>query len=135
MVRTAKDIEVQLKNKPGTLATATEAIAKAGANIDGFTGFPTGGEGTVHFLFTQDVASARRALEQAGFTVKGERDVVVVDVEDKPGTAAKFFREIANQEINVDLVYLATNTRIVIGGSDVPKIREILSAPALAGRS
>lgn len=135
MVRIAKDLEVVLQNRPGSLAHASEAIAKTGANIEGLCGFPVGATGIAHFLFATDPTTARRALEQAGHSVHAERDVVVVEVEDQPGVAAKLFRQIASQDVNVDLVYLATNTRIVIGGSDVPKIREILGAPAVATRS
>lgn len=31
----------------------------------------------------EDTAAARRALEEAGFEVRGERDVLVFDIEDR----------------------------------------------------
>lgn len=128
-----KDLTVDLENKPGTLARATEAIAKAGVNIEGLCGYASDGGGLFHFL-TQDTQSTRRALESAGFEVKAEKDVAVVEAPDRPGVAAELFRKIADQELNIDLAYLATNTRIVIGGENVPKIQEAISEYAAAAR-
>jgi hypothetical protein len=123
----ATDLTVTLENRPGTLAKATDAIAKAGANIDGFCGSPDSSN-TFHFLFLRDGAKARSALDTAGIPVKKEREVVLVDVEDRPGSAATEFRKIAQHELNVDLAYLATNNRIVIGGDDVQGIWDALTA-------
>ncbi len=133
MVTTAKDFTVVLENRPGTLWKATNAIAKAGVNIDGFAGSAECGN-TFHFLFTADPMSAKRALEGAGLKVKAEREVVLVDVEDRPGAAAKIFKEIADKELNADLVYLATETRIVIGGAEIEQIREALQPLSTAAR-
>jgi hypothetical protein len=133
MVTTAKDFTVVLENKPGTLWKATDAIAKAGVNIDGFSGSAECGN-TFHFLFTADFPSAKRALEGAGFKVKAEKDVLLVDVEDRPGTAATIFREISDRELNVDLVYLATKTRVVIGGAEIQQIRDALQPLSTAAR-
>lgn len=128
MLTKATDLSVMLEDKPGTLAKAADAIAKAGANIDGFCGSADGGN-TFHFLFITDGAKARKALEGAGFTVRKEREVVLTDpVEDRPGAAAAEFRKIAQQELNVNVAYLATNNRIVIGGDNVQRIWESLAA-------
>lgn len=133
MVTTAKDFTVVLENKPGTLWKATDAIAKTGVNIDGFSGSSECGN-TFHFLFTTDPMSAKRALEAAGLKVKAERDVLLVDVEDRPGAAAKIFKEIADRELNADLVYLATETRLVIGGAEIQRIRDALQPLSTAAR-
>lgn len=134
MLTKATDLSVVLPDEPGTLAKATEATSKAGINIDGFCGPSEDGE-TFHFLFIKDPAGARRALEGAGFKVKKEQEVVLVDVEDRPGTATAEFKKIAQQMLNVDLVYLATNNRMVIGGEKIEAIREALSAEPAKARS
>lgn len=133
MVTIAKDFTVVLDNKPGKLWKATDALAKAGVNIDGFSGSAECGN-AFHFLFTADPTSAKRALEGAGLKVKAERDVLLVDVEDRPGAAATVFKEIADRELNADLVYLATETRIVIGGEEIQQIRESLQTLSTAAR-
>ncbi|HEX9436207.1 MAG TPA: ACT domain-containing protein [Candidatus Limnocylindria bacterium] len=128
MLTKATDLSITLEDRPGTLAKATDAVAKAGANIDGFCGSADGGS-TFHFLFTKDGDKARKALESAGFTVKKEREVVLTEpIEDRPGAAAAEFRKIAQHELNVDLAYLATDNRIVMGGDNVQKIWESLGA-------
>lgn len=133
MVTIAKDFMVILENRPGTLWKAANAIAKAGVNIDGFSGSAECGN-TFHFLFTTDPTSAKRALETAGLKVKMEREVLLVDVEDRPGAAARVFKELADKELNADLVYLATETRIVIGGAEIQQIREALQPLSTAAR-
>ena len=133
MLTTAKDFTVVLENKTGTLWKATDAIARAGVNIDGFSGSAECGN-TFHFLFTADFPTAKRALEGAGFKVKAEHDVLLVDVEDRLGAAATIFQEVADRELNIELVYLATKTRIVIGGAQVQQIREALQPLTTAAR-
>ena len=124
MQKVAKDLTVvfQGEDRPGTLAKATEAIGKAGVNLDGFAEIG----GTMHALVA-DATRARRALEDAGFQVKAEQEVVVLDLEDRPGTAAGVFRRIADGDVNVDFSYVATNNRIVIGAPNVKKLTELLA--------
>lgn len=121
----AKDLTVILDDRPGTLATLTEALGKAGINIDGLCGFPSEGKGVIHIL-VQDAAAARRAVEAAGFTVRGEREVLVLDAQDRPGEVGQITRRIANAGVNIDLIYVATKTRVVIGASDLPKAKAAL---------
>ena len=129
-----KDLTITLEDRPGALAKATEAIAKAGINIEGAAGVPCGDEATFHVL-TKDAAATRRALESAGFKVGTEQQVLVLDVEDKPGTSAKIFRQIADANINVNLTYVATNNRIVVGADNVQKLTEVLTKqPSAASR-
>lgn len=48
------DLTITLEDQPGTLAKATEAIAKAGINIEGAAGFPCGGEARARVGWLQD---------------------------------------------------------------------------------
>jgi len=116
----ATDLTVVVANRPGTLADLGEALGNAGVNIEGMCGFPCEGEGVVHVL-VEDAAAARMALEQSGHEVRAERPVLVVSIEDRPGELGKMARRIANEGVNLDLVYLATNTQLVIGADDLDK--------------
>jgi hypothetical protein len=118
----AKDLAVELADRPGTLAAMGEALGKAGVNIEGLCGVPVGGKAVVHIL-VEDAAAARRALQQAGMSVVGEQDVVVLTLQDRPGALGAAARKIADAGANVTLVYLATGTRLVIGASDLTKAR------------
>lgn len=116
------DLTIILDDRPGTIAAASEALGGAGVNIEGTCGFPCGGEGIFHVL-VDDADTARSAAEGAGFEVRDQREVVVADIEDRPGALGELTRRVADQGINVDLVYLATGTRVVLGGEDVDGIR------------
>lgn len=121
------DLTVVLENRPGTLARLGEALGQAGVNIDGLCGFPSEGKGVIHVL-VEDASAARRALQEAGLEVRNERNVLVVDVEDRPGVVGGTARRLADAGVNIDLVYLATRTRLVIGADDLGKAGQILQA-------
>lgn len=124
----AKDLTVMLDDRPGTLAQLGEALGKANVNVEGVSAVPAGGgQASVHLL-VEDAAGARRAIEGAGLRVSGERDVVVVEVEDKPGSLGKVARRVAAAGVNIDVVYLATRTRLVLGAADVAKLRSAVGA-------
>lgn len=118
----AKDLTVVLKDRPGTLADMGEALGRAGINIDGICGVHCQDETAIHIL-VEDVEGARRALEASGIEVSDEREVLIMEVEDRPGVVGDVARSIANAGVNIELVYLATNTRLVIGADDLDKAR------------
>src|SRR5437879_283046 len=131
-ITTMKDIAFTLKqNKPGELAKAIAAIAKAQVNIEGFSET----EGTFHCV-TDDPKSAEKALEAAGFTTY-ETDVLVFTAEDRPGYLANVLRGVAEQEVNVTTSYVLTNTRIALGVDQPARVKETLQqqfAPQAAQR-
>lgn len=121
----AKDLTVMLENRPGTLAAMGEALGKAGVNIEGSSGFVVEGKGFLHIL-VEDAAAARRALEAAGIQVGGVRDVLVVNIPDRPGELGKLSRRIANAGVNIDLFYLTTKGQVVLGADNLEKARAAL---------
>jgi hypothetical protein len=106
----ARDLAVDLKDdRPGLLAKAASAIASGGLNLDGFAET----DGVLHIL-TPDARAARLALESVGLRVVGDIEVVVVQAENRPGTAAIVFGRLADAEIKVQYTYVATGDRMVI---------------------
>lgn len=118
----ATDLAVVVEDKPGELAKLGETMGGAGINIDGMCCLSSGGRFLVHVL-VEDAAATRRALGDAGYTSIQERDVVVVDLEDRPGALGEAARKIAAQGVNIELAYLATRTRLVVGADDLDKAR------------
>jgi hypothetical protein len=121
----AKDLTVILKDRPGTLADLGEALGNAGINMGGMCGFPSEGKAVIHIL-VEDGSAARRVLENAGLEVSGEREVLVLEVEDRPGAFGGIARKIANAGVNINLAYLATKTRLVIGADNLAKAKAAL---------
>jgi len=122
-----KEFALTLDDRPGTLAKATDAIAKAGINIEGYCAVPSGKDGKGTFrVVTSDPATTRKALETAGFKVQEERDVALIDAEDRPGYLAQILRRLAENELNVGPTYSITQNRIAISADDFAKLRETL---------
>ncbi len=122
-----KDLTVTLEDRPGTLATLGEALGNAGVNIEGLCAITHEGRGIIHVL-VENAAVARTALEGAGIKVEGESDVLVMDLtgEDRPGTLGKMARKVADAGVNINLLYLATRSRGVLGADDLEKVRKAL---------
>jgi hypothetical protein len=122
-----KEFTLTLDDRPGALAKATDAIAKAGVNIEGYCAVPSGKDGKGTFrVVTSDPATTRKALETAGFKVQEERDVAIIDAEDRPGFLAQTLRRLADNELNIGPTYSITQNRIAISADDFAKLRETL---------
>jgi hypothetical protein len=117
----AQDLSVQLEDRPGALADLGEALAAAGINIEGVFGH--GGDPAHAHILVEDGAAARSALQAAGFQPSEPKDVVVLTVEDKPGTLGMVCRKAADAGVNLTLTYLATGTRLVLGADDLGQLR------------
>jgi len=123
-----KDLTVILKNQPGTLADMGEVLGKMGINMEGLCGFPLKDEAVIHIL-VEDETTTRWALEEAGFEVRAIRDVIVMDIghiAGKAGSGGKMARKIGDAGVNIDLIYLAENNRIVVGVDDLDKAKAVL---------
>jgi len=120
-----KDLTVLLEDTPGSLAKLGEVLGKAMVNIEGICGMTVGGKGHIHVL-VEDAKTARRAMEASGLDVPEETDVMILEVEDRPGNLGNIARRLANERINVQLAYLATSTRLVLAVDDMEKAKEVL---------
>ena len=101
------------------------AISDAGVNISAVTCVGPGERAELHILVPHAEA-ARHALAISHVAVTREREVVVVNAEDRPGVLADLARKIAKAGINLDLVYVATQNRIVFGSEDLDGLRAVL---------
>jgi hypothetical protein len=119
------DLTVNLVDRPGSLAQLGETLGAAGINIEGLCGVPGGGEAVVHLLI-EDPQAARNALTAAGIECGAEKEVEVVSMVDEPGELGRHMRRVADAGVNIDLVYLATNTRLVLGSPDLAALYRAL---------
>jgi hypothetical protein len=72
----------------------------------------------------EDAAATRAALSEAGIEVSGERNVLVVDVEDRPGTMGEVARRIGEAGVNIELAYTTFGAvRLVLGVDDLDRAR------------
>src|SRR4051812_32408861 len=88
------DLVIDIENTPGALAQVAAAISDAGVNIAAATCIGTGERAELHVLVPHAEA-ARHSLAISHVAVNREREVVVVDVEDRPGVLADLTRKIS----------------------------------------
>ena len=119
------DLTVGLVNQPGTLLRASDALGRAGVNIEGACGYVCDGQGVYHVL-VEDAERARSALIDAGLEIQAEQAVVATPVENRPGSAAALLRRVSAAQLNIDLLYVTADSRLVLGGDNLPAIRAAL---------
>ena len=122
----AVDLTIDIENVPGALAEVAAAISDAGVNISAATCIGTGEQAELHIL-VKHAEAARHALAISHVAVTREREVVVVEVEDRPGVLADLTRKIAKAGVDLDLVYVATRSRVVFGAADLPGLKAALN--------
>jgi hypothetical protein len=123
----AFDLAIDIENSPGALADVAAAISDAGVNIAAATCIGSGERVELHILVPHAEA-ARHLLAISHIAVTRERQVVVVDVEDRPGVLADLTRKIARAGVNLDLVYVATRDRVVFGSQDLAALQAALDS-------
>jgi hypothetical protein len=123
----AIDLAIEIENVPGALARVAAAISDAGVNIAAATCVGPGEQAELHILVPR-AGAARHALAISHVGVTREREVVVVDVQDRPGVLADLTRKIARAGVNLDLVYVATGNRVVFGAPDLDALNAAIDA-------
>jgi hypothetical protein len=95
---------VQMENRPGRLASLTEALAAFGVNIEALAAYGTNGDGTVR-LIVDDAATTRRVLSEAALQCE-EHMVLTAQLPHRPGELARLTRLIADAGINIEAMYV-----------------------------
>ena len=124
----ATDLTIVLHDRPGELARIGEATGEAGVNILGMAAFTGEGQGIIHILVADDqVERARRALEPADVEIADEREVLVIDANDRPGTLGGLARTLADANVNIELAYTTFGgIKLVIATDDMDSARAAL---------
>lgn len=124
----ATNLTVILEDRPGELARLGQATGEAGINIEGLCAMTGEGRGMVQLLVADEGASAaHRALEDAGLGVADQRQVLVIDIRDQPGTLGELARRFAEANVNIELAYSTFGgVKLVVATDDVDAARAAL---------
>ncbi len=114
----AYDFTVVVPHSKGSLATLAEELGREKINIEGLCAVEQNGSVIVHLL-TTDKAATSRAVTKVGYKVTHESEVIVERIDNQPGMLGKVTRRLADAGINLTTVYLATDTRLVLGGENL----------------
>jgi hypothetical protein len=98
-----KEISFTMPDKVGLLSEVTTAIAGARVNIAAICAYAM--ENSAYFMLTADsTAKAKKALAPLGVAID-ERDVVEVEIPNKPGELQKVAKKIADAGIDIEYMY------------------------------
>jgi len=125
-----KEISVFLKNIPGQLQKVADKLSSHNINIRGMTVEELELYSIVR-LICDDNENARRILEE-DFQV-GSREVLEVNIENKPGALAMLAKVLGSGEVNIEYCYVALSekgdsTVLIVRVNNVRRAKEELSA-------
>jgi hypothetical protein len=103
--RLGKEIVVTLANKIGLLADMTKLIADHGVNIETLAGYADKDGSAKIMMVTEDNQRVGDALKKAGYKSLIEREVVIVDLENKVGALKQVGAKLAAEGIDIKHVY------------------------------
>ena len=110
----AYDFTIVVPHSKGSLAKLAEELGRERINIEGLCAVEQNGSVIFHLL-TTDKTATTRAIAKVGYKVTKETEVIVERIEDRSGMLGKVTRHLAEAGINLTTVYLATDTRLVLG--------------------
>jgi len=118
----AYDFTIAVPHSKGSLAKLAEEFGREKINIEGLCAVEQNGSAIVHLL-TTDRTATTRAVDKVGYKVTRETEVIVERIEDRPGMLGKITRQLADAGVNLTTVYLATDTRLVLGSENIPALQ------------
>jgi hypothetical protein len=123
------DLTIVLQDRPGELARLGEATGRAGINVLGVCAMTGDGRGVIHILVDDAKAhAAHEALEAAGMGVASEREALVIDIEDRPGTLGEIAGVLGEASVNIELAYTTFGgVRLVVVTDDLDSARAALT--------
>ncbi len=122
----ATDLTLYLDDGPGALARVGDVLGNAGVNIAGMCALASGGGQAELHVLVHDPTPAFEALKHAGISVAEEQEVIVLDIEDRPGSLAEAIHKLGVANVNLATVYLATHTRLVLAADSLADAKAAL---------
>ena len=119
------EIFVVLENKPATLGELCSHLAENGINVDAIGVFQDTAK-----LLVQNLNKAVKILSKLEYTTE-LRDVLLVNLENRPGALAEVASKLGNKGINIEYCYSTLNkkknsTAVIFDVSNIDKAIKIL---------
>ncbi|MBI3318624.1 MAG: ACT domain-containing protein [Candidatus Omnitrophica bacterium] len=113
MVKVEKQLSIFLENRPGALAKVCGTLAESGINILALSIHDTVDHAIIRLIADRPV-KALLLLEQLGLYIL-ESDVVVMELDSRPGTLADVARKLARADINIEYAYCSATEHQATG--------------------
>ncbi len=120
---------ISLKNEPGVLAKLCATLGRAEVNVDAL--FVSDDEDCCWVnLVVTPADAARRTLTEEGYNFFTEK-VLVLQIDDQPGSLERISSQLAQADINISYVYGSSAHKVctlVLCASDLQRAAEVLEA-------
>ena len=130
----ASEISVGTKNEIGALARMMSFLVNHGINVETIAGYSnfTGDQGKLIFI-TDKNREAISELINNGYEDITENEVIVMELENRPGTLKNISEVLALSDININYIYCTTCSggcpaKIVLSTSDNEKALKALTS-------
>ena len=130
MVKIEKQLSIFLENRPGGLAKICGTLAEASINILALMIHDTVDHAIIRLLADRPV-KALLILEQLGLYIL-ESDVIVMDLDNRPGMLAEVARKLARADINIEYAYCSAAEHqgggcLILRTDEPERAKELLS--------
>ena len=116
----AKELKFKVPDRPGMLGEITTALGEKKVNLRAVNAWVEGDEGVIRLVVDKH-AVAKKVLAQMGWTPE-ERDVIELELADKPGALAAAATKLGNAGVNITHVFVGTagarKATVFLGVSD-----------------
>jgi hypothetical protein len=121
------EIFVILENRPAMLGELCSHLSDNGINIEAIGVFQDTAK-----LFVKNINKAVKILQKLNYAVE-IRDVLMVELENVPGTLAEVATKLGNKGINIEYCYATLSTKgknsaVIMDVSDIDKALNILKS-------
>ncbi|MFQ6106153.1 MAG: hypothetical protein ACE5QF_00990 [Thermoplasmata archaeon] len=121
-----KEFKVYSENKRGELARIAEALAQSSVNIEAIASENSHPRSFLRIV-TNDVNTTKKALSREGYEFE-EKNIIVVDLIDRPGELAKLAKRMARAGVNIESIYLLEKARVALAVDKPDDAKKILKA-------
>lgn len=133
-VMLGEEITITTRNKVGILADVAMMLANKGINIEAVLGYEVGSTGKL-FLVTSANIVIINELKKKKYKLVKETEVILVDLENKPGALKVVATEMKENKIDIKYAYITPCTctnfkgfsRMVLQTSDNERAMALLS--------
>ena len=127
-MKTVKQIDLFLENRPGTLSEVSELLGNNGINIIAFYVVTEADKGILHFI-SNDPEKTVNVLKTAGYELE-TKDVLACVTPHHPGGMNAILKPLKSADINVEYIYPCVGTGditvLVLGTGPAEKVVGIL---------
>ncbi len=117
----SKQLVITVDNRVGTLAEVTKIISASGINLVAICAYAVDNKGVIMFV-SEDNEKALKLLKAKKYEIR-EEPVVLVTIDNKPGTLQSMCEKISAAGIDLTLIYASvakgdSSSRIVLISED-----------------